>query len=51
MSHGLGTYYYANGDKYVGEFENGNRHGQGTYYFADGRSDTGKWKNDEYMGK
>ena len=30
--HGQGTYYWADGDKYVGSYVNGKRHGQGTYY-------------------
>ncbi len=27
----MGTYAYANGEKYVGEFKDGAPHGQGTY--------------------
>ena len=38
---GQGTYYFADGDKYVGEHMNNNRYGQGTYYFADGAYDVG----------
>ena len=35
------------GDKWVGEFKNGNFHGQGTYYFLE---DT-KFKGDKYVGE
>ena len=41
----FGTDTYANGDKYVGEFKDGNKHGQGTYTFADGRVEEGIWEN------
>jgi hypothetical protein len=30
----FGTYTFANGEKYVGEFKNGDKNGQGTYTFA-----------------
>ena len=32
------------GEKYVGEFTDGNKHGQGTYTWADGRETLGEWK-------
>ena len=35
---GLGTYLYANGDEYVGEFWRGNPHGQGAFTFNNGKS-------------
>ena len=31
---GKGTYVWANGNKYVGEFMDGKYHGQGTYTWA-----------------
>ncbi|SVD40958.1 uncharacterized protein METZ01_LOCUS393812, partial [marine metagenome] len=31
-----GTYTFADGDKYVGEYKDGKYHGQGTYTYADG---------------
>ena len=37
----FGTFTYANGSKYVGEFKDGKMNGQGTYNFANG---------DKYVG-
>ena len=34
--HGFGVYYFKNGNKYVGEWENDKRNGHGTFYRADG---------------
>ena len=31
--HGTGTYYYANGDKYEGEWKDDKRHGKGTVMY------------------
>eukprot|EP01022_Parablepharisma_sp_SALTPOND_P006027 TRINITY_DN1244_c0_g1_i20.p3 TRINITY_DN1244_c0_g1~~TRINITY_DN1244_c0_g1_i20.p3 ORF type:complete len:125 (+),score=1.61 TRINITY_DN1244_c0_g1_i20:162-536(+) len=52
----LGTYYYANGDKYEGEFKDGKRNGGGiclvvtfllgTLYYAKGGKYEGEWKDD-----
>ena len=44
-----GTYTWASGNKYVGEYRNGLRHGQGTFTFADGRVKEGVWKNNEFQ--
>ena len=38
---GYGTYTYANGSKYVGEWKDGKENGQGTYTFANGTVDKG----------
>jgi len=43
---GFGTYVRDNGNKYTGEFKNGNFHGHGTYTFNEG-----KWKGDQYVGE
>jgi hypothetical protein len=47
---GFGTYTWFYGDKYVGEFKDGNRTGQGTYTWVDGTIEAGIWENDEYLG-
>ena len=48
--HGQGAYTYADGDKYVGEFNNDFFEGQGTYYFKDGSKNVGEFKNDLLNG-
>ena len=48
-TNGYGTYTWANGNKYVGEFKDGNWHGQGTYTFADGTVDNGIWENNKLI--
>ena len=45
----FGTYNYADGGKYVGEWKNGKFHGQGTYTFANGKRLVGYFMNDEYV--
>ena len=44
---GFGKYTYLDGDKYEGEWKNGDWDGQGTYTFPDGRKYVGEWKNKE----
>ncbi|WP_420148654.1 M48 family metalloprotease [Spirosoma sp.] len=34
---GSGTFVYPTGERYVGEFEEGDKHGEGTEYYADGK--------------
>ena len=46
---GYGTYTYANGSKYVGEYKDGKRNGLGTYTFAKGIVDKGIWKNNQLI--
>ena len=48
---GEGTYTFANGAKYVGEFKDGLRHGEGTYTFANGAKYVGEWKDGVYHGQ
>ncbi len=47
LLHGQGTEVYSSGDKYVGEFKEGDKHGQGTFhYLANNHS-----KGDKYEGQ
>ena len=46
----FGTYTFASGDKYVGEYRDGERNGQGTYTYADGKKDAGSYKNGALHG-
>ena len=41
---GYGTYTYASGDKFVGEWKDGKKHGQGTHTFPDGTVQEGLWE-------
>jgi hypothetical protein len=50
-SSGQGTYTYANGNKYVGEFRDDKRHGQGTLTSPDGSQHSGEWKDDRMLLK
>lgn len=48
---GSGEYSFANGSKYVGEYNLGMKHGQGKYIFTDGQSYYfGKWENNLMSG-
>ena len=49
--HGIGTAYFANGDKYEGSWENGVRTGAGTFTFKDGTVYNGSWRNDKFNGQ
>ena len=48
---GKGTYYWHNGDKYVGEWKNDKRDGEGTFYNNDGKIVIGIWSLDELVEK
>ena len=48
-NNGYGTYTYANGSKYVGEWKDDKENGQGTYTFANGTVDKGIWKNNKLI--
>ena len=45
----FGTYTYAGGDKYVGEFKDDKYHGQGTYTFASGSIQRGYSMNGYFV--
>lgn len=47
----FGTYYHAEGDKYGGEWRDGNMHGQGTYTFADGDKYVGEFRDNVFHGQ
>ena len=47
---GNGAYTYADGSKYVGEWEAGYQHGQGTYTYADGGKYVGEFKDGSFHG-
>ena len=48
---GKGTYTWASGNKYVGEYKDGRRHGQGTFTDADGDNYVGEWTNGKKHGQ
>ena len=47
----FGTYTYAGGDKYVGEFKDDKYHGQGTYTYASGDKYVGEYKDNKKHGQ
>ena len=47
----FGTYTYASGSKYVGEWKNGEKHGQGIFTFVDGNKYVGQFKDEKYNGQ
>ena len=48
---GQGTETWANGDKYVGEYKDGQRTGQGTYTWPSGGKYVGEWKDGNRHGQ
>ena len=42
VRHGQGTINSPEGEKYEGEWKDGNEHGQGTYTWSDGRNYVGE---------
>ena len=47
----FGTYTFASGDKYVGEYTDGERDGQGISIFARGDKYVGEYKDGKYHGQ
>jgi len=48
---GKGIYYYANGNKYEGDYKAGKMDGKGIIYCVDGRRYEGDWKDGIKDGK
>lgn len=44
-AHGKGTFLYADGSRFIGEFLNGEPNGKGVCYYANGDRYDGMWKN------
>ena len=47
MRHGKGVYAWASGDKYDGEYKDGNKHAKGVYTYANGDKYDGEWVDDK----
>ena len=47
----FGTYTFASGDKFVGEWKDDKFHGQGTYTFAEGDKYVGEFKDGKKHGQ
>ncbi len=47
---GRSTMLFANGDRYDGDYENGQRQGCGTFTFTNGRQYVGQFENDQFEG-
>ena len=48
--HGQGSYTWASGDKYVGNFVNGQLHGFGEYFYKNGDRYKGCWSEGQRDG-
>lgn len=42
---------YSNGDRYEGDWLDGNKDGKGTYTYVNGNKYNGEWKEDAVNGK
>jgi len=49
LKHGQGTFTWASGSKYVGEWMDDKKHGQGTYTLANGEVTEELWKEGEFI--
>ncbi len=47
---GQGSFTWADGEKYVGEWKDGKKHGQGIYSYAVGDKYAGEWKDGNRHG-
>jgi hypothetical protein len=48
---GYGTYIYANGSRYIGNFTGGDPHGEGILYFSNGNKYLGDWQHNVREGQ
>ena len=51
MRHGRGTYRYASGAVFEGEYKAGRRHGRGTFRFANGEVKVTRYEADKAVGE
>ena len=51
IKEGKGIFYYNDGDRYEGDFKNGNFEGKGIYYYKNGDRRMGNYLNDKKIGK
>ena len=49
--HGRWEYIWPSGNKYVGEYKDGQQHGQGTFTWANGDKYVGEYKDDQHHGQ
>ena len=45
--HGTGIHTFANGDQYIGNWENDSRKGTGVYIWSSGNKYEGEWEADK----
>ena len=51
LQHGRGTFYFAAGEKYEGDWRDGKPNGRGVKTYADGRRYDGEWKDNTKHGR
>ena len=47
----FGSFFFSDGDEYVGEFKDDMKHGQGAYIYANGDKYVGEFKDDRINGQ
>lgn len=50
IPHGRGLLIYKNGERYIGNFQNGKKSRYGIYYFKNGAKYKGEWQNNKLNG-
>lgn len=51
LRHGQGTFYYSNGSKYEGEWNENLKNGYGVFTFEDGTCYSGPFENDRMVNR